>query len=195
MEKLVFATHNKHKIQEVKLLINNYQILSLDDIGFYKEIDETAETIEENALIKARLIHRFSHISCFADDTGLEVEALNGKPGVYSARYAGPEHDALKNIEKLLHELQGQTNRNARFRTVIALIMSRKEYLFEGIVNGTIGFECKGISGFGYDPVFYPQGYQQTFAEMPLDLKNQISHRALAIEKLLAFINERKNLK
>ena len=159
------------------------------DIQCYDEIPETADTLEGNALQKARYIHTHFQTDCFADDTGLEVEALNGAPGVYSARYAGPGHDSEANMRKLLADLEGENNRKARFCTVIALILDGKEYLFEGIVNGRIIEEKKGSAGFGYDPIFVPDGYSQTFAELGDDIKNQISHRAMATHKLAEFLS------
>jgi XTP/dITP diphosphohydrolase len=187
---LVFATNNKHKLEEVRNIISDkVKIFSLDDINCYDDILETADTLEENASIKARYIKQQYGYDCFADDTGLEVEALNNAPGVYSARYAGEGHDALANMNKLLYEMQGQENRKARFRTVIALIVKNKEYLFEGIINGSIITEKRGEAGFGYDPVFIPDSYTQTFAEMGNELKNQISHRALAVKELATFLS------
>lgn len=186
----VIATNNAHKLKEIIHIIgDNFVIHSLADINCQEEIPETADTLEGNALQKARYIHSHYGLDCFADDTGLEVEALNNAPGVYSARYAGPGHDSEANMNKLLHELQGKQNRKARFRTVIALIMDGKEYLFEGIINGNITQEKKGDSGFGYDPIFQPDGYKQTFAELGDDIKNKISHRALAVHKLAEFLS------
>lgn len=186
----VIATNNAHKLKEIIHIIgDNFVIHSLADINCQEEIPETADTLEGNALQKARYIHSHYGLDCFADDTGLEVEALNNAPGVYSARYAGPGHDSETNMNKLLHELQGKQNRKARFRTVIALIMDGKEYLFEGIINGNITQEKKGDSGFGYDPIFQPDGYEQTFAELGDDIKNKISHRALAVHKLAEFLS------
>ncbi len=186
----VIATNNAHKLKEIIHIIgDNFVIHSLADINCQEEIPETADTLEGNALQKARYIHSHYGLDCFADDTGLEVEALNNAPGVYSARYAGPGHDSEANMNKLLHELQGKQNRKARFRTVIALIMDGKEYLFEGIINGNITQEKKGDSGFGYDPIFQPDGYEQTFAELGDDIKNKISHRALAVHKLAEFLS------
>lgn len=190
MRTLVFATNNKHKLDEVrKITSGQVEIVSLSDIQCYDEIPETADTLEGNALQKARYIHTNFHTDCFADDTGLEVEALNGAPGVYSARYAGPGHDSEANMRKLLAALEGESNRKARFRTVIALILDGKEYLFEGIVNGRIIEEKKGSAGFGYDPIFVPDGYSQTFAELGDDIKNRISHRAMATHKLAEFLS------
>lgn len=188
--KLVFATNNQHKLDEVRKITTGYtEIVSLSDIDCHDDIPENANTLEGNALQKARYIKEHFGYDCFADDTGLEVEALDNAPGVYSARYAGPGHDSEANMNKLLHEMEGQTNRKARFRTVIALILDGKEYLFEGIVNGTIIQEKRGGSGFGYDPLFMPDNYSQTFAEMGNEVKNQISHRAEAVKKLTAFLS------
>lgn len=190
MQKIIFATANLHKLKEVQHIFPDYSVLSLTDIGFRGDITEDAETLEGNALLKAKFVYEKFGLNCFADDTGLEVEALNGKPGVHSARWAGEHKSSADNLQKLLMELKPHTNRNARFRTVIALIMNGKEYLFEGIVNGTILEYSKGKEGFGYDPVFKPIGYSETFAEMPLYLKNQISHRSIAVKKLIAFLKE-----
>lgn len=190
MRTLVFATNNKHKLDEVrKITSGQVEIVSLSDIQCYDDIPETADTLEGNALQKARYIHTHFKTDCFADDTGLEVKALNGAPGVYSARYAGPGHDSEANMRKLLAALDGERDREARFRTVIALILDGKEYLFEGIVNGHIIEEEKGSAGFGYDPIFVPDGYRQTFAELGDDIKNQISHRAMATHKLADFLS------
>lgn len=186
---LVFATNNQHKLKEVQALLgNHFRLLSLADIGFYEEIPEDFDTLQDNALQKARHIHSKFGYSCFADDTGLEVEALNGEPGVYSARYAGEAKNPHDNIVKLLKNLSGVKNRRAKFRTVIALILNGSEYLFEGKVEGEIIEEGRGGDGFGYDPIFLPDGYSQTFAEMPLELKNQISHRGRAVAKLVDFL-------
>jgi len=188
--KLVFATNNKHKLEEVSAILpDSIKLVSLADIDCYDDIPETAETLEGNALQKAMYVKDHFGLDCFADDTGLEVEALNNAPGVYSARYAGPEHDAEANMEKMIRELKGKENRNARFRTVIALLLDGKEYYFEGIINGIIIDEKRGDAGFGYDPIFIPSGYDQTFAEMGNELKNKISHRALAVQKLAAFLS------
>lgn len=190
MRKLVFATNNTHKLDEVRNITGNLvNIVSLSDINCYEDIPETADTLEGNALQKARYIKEKFGYDCFADDTGLEVEALNGAPGVYSARYAGPGHDAEANMNKLLKEMESKENRKARFRTVIALILDNTEYLFEGIVNGTIIAEKTGSEGFGYDPIFVPENYTETFAEMGNDLKNKISHRAEATKKLTNFLS------
>lgn len=183
--KLVFATNNKHKLQEVReILGSGVEVLSLNDIGCNDDIPETADTLQGNALIKARYIYNKFNVNCFADDTGLEVEALNGAPGVYSARYAGENNDSEANMQKLLHNLTGKSNRNAQFRTVIALIINGKEILFDGIVKGVITDEKMGNSGFGYDPVFIPEGYSKSFAEMSSEEKNSISHRYRATIKL-----------
>ena len=188
--KLVFATNNAHKLEEVAAILGDkVELLSLNDIGCQTDIPETAETLEGNALLKSSYIFKNYHLDCFADDTGLEVEALNGAPGVYSARYAGGEgHDAQANMLKLLHELDGKENRKAQFRTAISLILDGKEYLFEGVIKGEIIKEKRGNSGFGYDPIFMPEGYDRTFAELGNDIKNQISHRALAVQKLCEFL-------
>ena len=188
--KLVFATNNAHKLEEVAAILGDQvELLSLNDIGCQTDIPETAETLVGNALLKSSYIYKNYHLDCFADDTGLEVEALNGAPGVYSARYAGGEgHDAQANMLKLLHELDGKENRKAQFRTAISLILDGKEYLFEGVIKGEIIKEKRGDSGFGYDPVFMPEGYDRTFAELGNDIKNQISHRALAVQKLCEFL-------
>ena len=184
--KLIFATNNKHKLMEIRKIIPpGIEILSLEDIACFEDIPETAETLEGNAGLKSGFTYLYYQKDCFADDTGLEVDALGGKPGVHSARYAGEDGNAEKNIEKLLRELGDVTNRKARFRTVISLIMGGNEEFFEGIVEGQIIHEKRGSEGFGYDPVFLPDGYDQTFAEMPLDLKNSISHRGRAIRKLI----------
>ncbi len=190
--KIVFATNNQHKLSEVKnILGNRFNVVSLADIGCHEDIPENGQTLQENALLKAQYIHDKYHVNCFADDTGLEVEALGGAPGVYSARYAGGEgHDSQANMKKLLQELENNNNRQARFRTVIALIMNEKTVTFEGIVNGEIIREKRGGEGFGYDPIFQPEGYSQTFAEMGTGIKNQISHRARAIQKLAEYLNK-----
>ena len=188
--KLVFATNNAHKLEEVAAILGDQvALLSLNDNGCQADIPATAETLEGNALLKSSYIYKNYHLDCFADDTGLEVETLNGAPGVYSARYAGGEgHDAQANMLKLLHELDGKENRKAQFRTAISLILDGKEYLFEGVIKGEIIKEKRGDSGFGYDPVFMPEGYDRTFAELGNDIKNQISHRALAVQKLCEFL-------
>ncbi|MCU0458269.1 MAG: non-canonical purine NTP diphosphatase [Bacteroidales bacterium] len=192
---LVFATNNKHKIREIsELLDNNIRILGLADLNITEDIPEEADTLEENAIFKARYVHERTGMNVFADDTGLEVECLDGAPGVYSARYAGKSKSFDDNIEKLLREMQGATDRRARFRTVIALVLDGAEYLFEGTVEGEIISERRGSGGFGYDPVFLASGFDKTFAEIPLAEKNTISHRARAMQKLLEFLKERANL-
>lgn len=190
--KLVFATNNKHKLDEVRKITSHHpvEIVSLAEINCFDDIPETADTLEGNALQKARYIQEKFGLNCFADDTGLEVETLNNAPGVYSARYAGPGHDSEANMKKLLHEMEGKENRKARFRTVIALVWNGKTYTFDGIVNGTITTAKRGENGFGYDPIFIPEGYEQTFAELGNDIKNQISHRAKAVEKLDEFLTQ-----
>lgn len=190
--KLVFATNNKHKLDEVRKITSRHpvEIVSLAEINCFDDIPETADTLEGNALQKAHYIQEKFGLNCFADDTGLEVEALNNAPGVYSARYAGPGHDSETNMKKLLHEMEGKENRKARFRTVIALVWNGKTYTFDGIVNGTITTTKRGENGFGYDPIFIPEGYEQTFAELGNDIKNQISHRAKAVEKLDEFLTQ-----
>lgn len=191
-KKIVFATNNAHKLEEVQAMLGEYyQVLSLQDLGDNTDIPETGTTLEENAMIKADYLWKKYRQNCFADDTGLEVEALNNAPGVYSARYAGEQKSSADNVKKLLNELQGKDNRNARFRTVIALIQDGKRYQFEGIVNGVITEIPAGESGFGYDPVFQPDGYQETFAELGLDIKNKISHRAKAVEQLALFLRRK----
>lgn len=188
--KLVFATNNKHKLEEVKKVVKNkFEILSLEDIGCQEDIEEPGETLEENAFIKARYVKQNYGYDCFGDDTGLEVEALNGAPGVHSARYGG-DHDYEANIKRLLSELQGENNRKARFRTVIALILEGKEYQFDGIAEGEIILEKKGATGFGYDPVFKPNGYNNTYAELGDDVKADISHRARATKQLCEFLEK-----
>ncbi|TFD97747.1 non-canonical purine NTP diphosphatase [Dysgonomonas capnocytophagoides] len=189
--KLVFSTNNEHKLEEVKAILEPYyQILSLKDIGDDTDIPETGETLEDNALIKANYLWDTYHTNCFADDTGLEVEALNNAPGVYSARYAGEQKSSTDNVAKLLKELEGIENRNAQFRTVIALIIDGKKYVFEGKIKGVITTSARGNSGFGYDPVFQPEGYDKTFAELTLADKNEISHRARAVEQLALFLRK-----
>ena len=190
MKKLVFATNNAHKLEEIRAILGDkVEILSLNDIDCHADIPETADTLQGNAALKAQYIYDNYGLDCFADDTGLEVEALNGAPGIYSARYASGEgHDSEANMKKLLSEMQDKDNRKARFRTVICLIEDGKEHFFEGIVNGSIIRERKGGAGFGYDPVFVPDGYSETFAEMGNDEKNKISHRARAVQKLCEYL-------
>ena len=198
--KIVFATNNKNKLAEIKeILAENFEVLSLSDINCHVDIPETGTTLEENARIKAEYIYSHYGISVFADDTGLEVEALGGAPGVYSARYAGGEgHDSEANMRKLLHELEGKDNRKARFRTAIALILAEQQTdgatetprteIFEGTVEGEITKEKRGEAGFGYDPIFQPEGYDRTFAELGNEVKNSISHRARATKKLVEYL-------
>ena len=210
--KIVFATNNEHKLSEIRAILGpSFDVVSLADIGCHEDIPETGQTLEENALMKAEYVYNKYHLSCFADDTGLEVEALNGAPGVYSARYAamattvpagspaGISHDSEANMTRLLRELANNNNRKARFRTVIALIEKKDVcpcgctsikvvHQFEGIVNGEITHEKSGAEGFGYDPIFRPDGYDKTFAELGLDIKNQISHRARATQKLAEYL-------
>ena len=181
----IFATNNPNKLKEVRHIANNkFNIVGIDEFGITEELPETQNTLEGNALQKARYLYEKISKNCFADDTGLEVEALNGRPGIFSARYAGEEKSSIDNIKKLLNELKDCSNRSAQFRTVVALILNGKEYLFEGIIKGKIIGELKGENGFGYDPVFVPLGFEKTFAELPLNIKNTISHRAQAFEKL-----------
>ena len=189
MRKIVFATNNQHKLDEIrKITEGKIEILSLNDIGSNDEIEETGNTLEENALIKARFIKNKYGYDCFAEDTGLEVEALGNAPGVYSARYAGDACRDEDNIKKLLDNLKGIANRKARFRTVIALLMNNEEYFFEGEIKGYIIDEKRGSAGFGYDPIFVPEGYDQTFAELGEEIKNRISHRSIATQKLVDFL-------
>ncbi len=189
--KLVFATHNVHKLQEVQAMVgNSFELLSLNDLNYSEDIPEPYPTLEENALTKARTIHQQFHLDCFAEDTGLEIDALNGEPGVISARYAGLHKNSEDNMQLVLSKLQHQTNRKAQFRTVVALILNNQEYLFEGIVRGHIAIGKSGVSGFGYDPIFVPDGYSDSFAVLPTEEKNKISHRYKAIEKLVAFLGE-----
>jgi XTP/dITP diphosphohydrolase len=188
--KIIFATNNEHKLKEIRnILGNSFELISLNHLNFNDDIPENEPTLEGNALFKARYIHRITGMNVFADDTGLEIESLNGQPGVKSARFAGESKDSVANIDKVLMLLGDKPDRKARFRTVIALILDGKKYLFEGTVNGTILKERRGKKGFGYDPVFLPDGKSFTFAEMDLDEKNTISHRAMAFEKLKEFLN------
>lgn len=219
MKKIVFATNNLHKLEEIRQILgSSMEVVSLADIGCHADIPETADTLEGNALQKAQYVWDHYHMSVFADDTGLEVDALDGAPGVHSARYAeGTDHNSEANMEKLLRELNGKTSRTARFRTVIALLLAEdgneagaakdeeagngaeaakapcttpKEHLFEGRVDGTIATEKRGTAGFGYDPLFVPDGYDQSFAQLGTDIKNTISHRARAVEKLCCFLKQ-----
>lgn len=189
--KIVFATNNSHKVEEVeKLLPDSIQVLSLKDIQCSEDIEETAETLEGNARIKSDFVKINYEMDCFADDTGLEVEVLNGGPGVYSARFAGDQATYEDNVEKLLRELEGQSARTARFRTVISLNLYGKQYFFEGICDGVITKERAGEQGFGYDPVFKPNGYEKTFAEMEISEKGEVSHRGKAVRKLVEFLRK-----
>jgi XTP/dITP diphosphohydrolase len=191
--KLVFATQNENKAKEIQSLLPEYfKIITLKDIRCFDEIPETAETLEGNSLLKASFISETYNLNCFADDTGLEIEALDNLPGVYSARYAGPEKSAAANINKVLLELDGKTARNAQFRTIITLILNTSIFTFEGIVLGEIISEKRGENGFGYDPIFVPEGEVRTFAEMSLEEKNKHSHRARAFQKMIEFLNELK---
>lgn len=193
--KIVFATNNKNKLSEIRSILGeSIDILSLSDINCHVDIPETGETLEENAMQKAQYIYDHYHLNVFADDTGLEVDALGGEPGVYSARYAGGEgHDSEANMTKLLEKLGENNNRKARFRTVIALILQKQQLVkkeFEGIVNGEIIRERRGGEGFGYDPIFEPEGYDKTFAELGMDIKNKISHRSRAVAQLADFLRQ-----
>ena len=186
---IVFATHNRHKSEEAcQILGPRWTLRNLHDLGQTEEIPETADTLQGNALQKAQFVYDKYHLNCFADDTGLEVEALNGAPGVYSARYAGEHCSFADNVNKLLHEMQGKTNRRACFKTVVALILDGETHYFEGRVDGTIIETPRGGEGFGYDPVFVPDGFSETFAEMSAEQKNKISHRGRAMAKLIEFL-------
>jgi XTP/dITP diphosphohydrolase len=188
-KQFVFATHNANKASEIQKIVGEQHLIkTLTDIGCNEEIPETGDTLEANASIKSAYVNTQYHLNCFADDTGLEVEALNGEPGVYSARYAGDQKKDAANIELLLQNLKNVENRTAQFRTVISLIMDGKEYLFEGILKGTITYECIGNNGFGYDPIFKPLNSDITLAQMSMEEKNKISHRAKAVSKLIAFL-------
>lgn len=192
-KKLVFATNNAHKLEELRAILgHDMEILSLNDIDCHDDIPETAATLEGNASLKSHYIYEHYGIDCFADDTGLEVEALNGAPGVYSARYAGEGHNSKANMQKLLHELEGEKNRKAQFRTVISLIEGGVEHQFEGIVKGCILEKEQGCEGFGYDPVFQPEGYDRSFGLLGSEIKNKISHRAHAVEKLCHYLSKKK---
>ena len=188
IKKIVFATGNPNKLKEIKSIIKSFEIVGLKDLGITEEIPETGDTLKKNALQKAKHVYDKTGLDCFSDDTGLEIEALNNRPGVYSAMYAGPDCNAENNMRKVLKELEGKINRNAQFKTVIALILQGKEYLFEGVVKGEILKEKKGKDGFGYDPIFRPIGYKESFAEMSIAQKNEISHRGLAVKKLVNFL-------
>jgi XTP/dITP diphosphohydrolase len=188
INKIVFATGNPNKLKEINSAISGFKIIGLKDLGITDEIPETGDTLMKNALQKAKYVYNKTGLDCFSDDTGLEIEALNYRPGVYSAMYAGPDCNAENNIRKVLQELEESTNRKAQFKTVIALILNGKEYFFEGLVSGVILKERSGKGGFGYDPIFRPIGCEESFAEMTIDQKNEISHRGLAIKKLITFL-------
>lgn len=188
--KLVFATNNKHKLEEVQAMLTNFEIISLSDINCFEDIPETADSLEGNAILKANFISEKYRLYCFADDTGLEVEALNNEPGVYSARYAGEDNNAEANMNKLLKNLENTQNRKAQFKTAIALNIQGKQFIFEGVCKGTILTEKRGDNGFGYDPIFMPEGFNRSFAEMNLNEKGRISHRGKAVEKLVTFLKE-----
>jgi len=191
-KELVFATNNKHKTEEVgKLLLNEYKVLNLSDIGCAVDIPETGDTFEENAFLKSSYVVKNYQLDCFADDSGLEIEALNNEPGIYSARYSGQKDDQV-NLKLVLQKMEGLSNRKARFKTVISLIQGEKNYFFEGVINGHILENPAGDQGFGYDPIFVPEGYEQSFAQMNMEQKNQISHRAIAMRKLIAFLKEQQ---
>ncbi|WP_264523400.1 non-canonical purine NTP diphosphatase [Flavobacterium sp. N502536] len=191
--KLVFASNNKNKIKEIQsILPESIKIVSLEDIGCFEEIEETADTIEGNAILKANYVTQKYGYDCFADDSGLEVTALNGEPGVYSARYAGKQRNADDNMNKLLDALKDQSDRSAQFKTVITLNLNGEQHLFTGIVKGTITLEKTGDQGFGYDPIFQPENYSQTFAELPLETKNKIGHRGKATQQLIDFLSSAK---
>jgi XTP/dITP diphosphohydrolase len=187
--KIIFASQNEHKIKEIRSILgNSFTLLSLNEININEDIPEDELFLEGNALAKARYVHKVTGMNVFADDTGLEIDALNGSPGVHSARFAGENKDSSANINKVLNLLEKKENRKARFRTVIALILENKEYLFEGIADGTIINEKRGNEGFGYDPIFIPEGNAKTFAEIGLNEKNRVSHRAKAFERLKEFL-------
>lgn len=190
IKELVFATNNKHKTEEVeKLLSDRYKVLNLTDIGCFADIPETGSSFAENALLKSMYVVAHYQLDCFADDSGLEIAALNNEPGIYSARYSG-NRDDQQNLNLVLSKMEGQSNRKANFRTVIALVQNGQQHLFEGVIYGNIRHKPSGEKGFGYDPIFEPEGYNITFAEMSMEQKNQISHRALAMNKLMAFLKE-----
>ena len=188
VNKIVFATGNPNKLKEINSAISSFEIVGLKDLGITEEIPETGDTLEKNALQKAKYVYDKTGLDCFSDDTGLEIEALNYRPGVYSAMYAGSDCNAENNMRKVLRELVETPNRAAQFKTVIALILQEKEYFFEGVVKGEILKEKTGKDGFGYDPVFRPIGYEKSFAEMSIAQKNEISHRGLAVKKLVEFL-------
>ena len=188
VNKIVFATRNPNKLKEVSSTTTGFEIIGLKDLKITEEIPETGFTLKENALQKAKYVYDKTGLDCFSDDTGLEIEALNNRPGVYSAMYAGPSCDAEDNMQKVLKEMGEYTNRKAQFKTVIALILDGQEYFFEGAVSGVILKEKTGANGFGYDPIFKPLGYKESFAEMSIAQKNKISHRGLAVKKLIRFL-------
>ena len=192
MKELIFVTHNAHKADEVKAIINNtFKIKNLSEINFFEEIPETGNTFQDNALQKAKYLHDKIKCNCFADDSGLSIDALHGEPGVLSARYAGEPSNSQRNTEKLLKALEHETNRKAQFITVIAVILDEQIHFFEGSIQGTITKAPQGEGGFGYDPVFIPDGYDKTFAELPSEVKNKISHRAVAMQKFKDFLNSK----
>ncbi len=192
MKQLIFATHNAHKADEVKLIVGNlFEVKNLSDINFFDEIPETGNTFKENALQKAQYLYNRLNCNCFADDSGLSVDALKGEPGVLSARYAGEPSNSQRNTEKLLNALKNISNRKAQFTTVIAVILDGQTHFFEGIIHGSITESPRGEGGFGYDPIFIPDGYDKTFAELPAEIKNKISHRAIAMQKFKQFINKK----
>jgi len=188
LKKIVFATGNSNKLKEIKFAVDGFEIVGLTDLDINEEVPETGTTLKENALQKAKYVYDKTGLNCFSDDTGLEIEALNNRPGVYSAMYAGDDCNAENNMQKVLKELSSLRNRKAKFKTVIALIMNGKKFFFDGTVHGEILQEKKGSDGFGYDPIFKPEGQKETFAQMSIDLKNKISHRGLAVKKLVAFL-------
>ena len=190
VKKIVFATGNLNKLKEINSAIYSFGIVGLKNLGITDEIPETGTSLKENALQKAKYVYEKTGLNCFSDDTGLEIKALDNRPGVYSARYAGENSNAEDNMQKVLNELQNIRNRNAVFKTVIALIINGKKFYFEGKVEGVILKEKKGSDGFGYDPIFKPNGYDETFAQMSIELKNKISHRGIAVRKLVAFLNQ-----
>ena len=189
VKKIVFATGNPNKLKEIRSAISSFEIVGLKDLRITEEIPETGDTLKKNALQKAKYVYEKTGLDCFSDDTGLEIEALNYRPGVYSAMYAGPDCNAESNMRKVLKELEESTIRKAQFKTVIALILDGKEYFFEGAIKGDILKEKTGKGGFGYDPIFRPVGYKESFAEMSLEQKNEISHRGLAVKKLVNFLS------
>ena len=189
MKKLIFSTQNSNKLAEIKSAVKTFEVVGLKEIGIHEDIAETGTTLDENALIKSQHIYQKTGLACFADDSGLEVDALDGSPGVFSARYAGEHATAEDNMQKLLSEMENKKNRTARFRTVISLILNGDEYVFEGEVKGEILHQKTGNDGFGYDPIFKPIGYDQSFAQMTLEQKNEISHRGVAVKKLIHFLS------